>query len=138
MKKLKGTMRLSRVTTNTRDDYIAVELTDDGSGCRAVTAEVELSEFANLMTNHLAECVFHWNDSGNVGLLREWKEERVEVPSIDGSDDEYRAALKPFEVDGWKGNIGRAKNHRYRTYNGDRCFADVVFERYMEATDAKD
>lgn len=113
---LKGSIRLSRPYGG-GTDYFTIEIEDESSMIRFVEAQFSVKDFANLMTNREAECTFNLHGIDCVGMKREHKTEPVpfdydyKVLRKDraGLDDCQRSpladkALKPFEVDGWKGS----------------------------------
>jgi len=73
MKKLEGKISIGRITSNIRtEDYVSITVTDKNSGCEAISATMELKQFAQAITGlgHV-DCTFEFNDSGMIGKTRE-------------------------------------------------------------------
>lgn len=133
MQKLKGKLTISSPSGGLSEkDIVRIEILDVDASCYAVLVEMEIEIFARALMGHgHMDCVFEFNDSGNVGTISQNKEETVPVPA-----DSYRnlkaqkLALAPFEVDGWKARAGDIDNHHRASQDksGQR-FQLVVFFR---------
>jgi len=111
MKRLDGSVRISRVQGRQEGDRIEIVVQDSNARCEAITIILTAEEFGDALSNIGSKCKFEFNDSGVVGTIGQNKEEIVEVedtrPSIIGEN----AALKLWEVDGWKARHGDISNH---------------------------
>jgi hypothetical protein len=100
-----------------------------------IEGEANSENFAYAITQsgHIP-CNLTLRNIENVGKRREIKEERVPFRPTEkyGSRAERNAklaALKPFEIDGWKGDIGKLGNWHY----GDSTNGyNVTFTRFVE------
>ncbi len=132
MDTLKGTIHIGRWSGGDEGRPVHIELTDEDSGCRAVTIEMSLAEFGDALTGRgMVPCRFEFNDSGMIGTLAQNKEEHVPVPAwSDRKDGWQKRALAPFEVDGWRARSGDIDNSHRSTKNKDGQPAqNVVFFR---------
>lgn len=128
---IKIEMRLNRVSSNgDRDGMFRLTVADADSRCTMLEADFGPDALADLLSSRLAECgAMVWLD--RVGKVREFK--TVHVPILTGFDwdkrsEEARAAVAPFEVDGWRGCDTDYLNSKRRGPTS----ANVTFERWVE------
>ena len=139
MKELPGKITINRWSSNREPQYgISIEIQDRISGCILIKVEMTLEEYALASTGLAYQpCQFSYNDSGVIGKKREIK---VELVIIKGerygeiSAEAITKAFEPYEIDGWKGSICDAKNHKndVTLYNGPGVQRRVTFIRYIE------
>ena len=130
---LKGKITINRSYSDIdHPDVIVIELTDEISFTRFLEVKIGVAEFAKALTGaSYTNCDFELR-TDNVGKKHEHKEEIVPVGSVIYVPYTKRKAtgeklLKPFEVDGWKGNVDDLFNHHRHTSKGQR----VTFHRYV-------
>lgn len=135
MQHLPGTISISRVSSNQEPDYICVEIRDERAGVIVAMAKLPLENFAAAVTGlgH-RPCELTFFDLSKVGMIRENKTETINfsVGILDARmrlSDEARAAMAPFEVDGWKGNPPDLANPHHRLSDGSHR---VNFERWVQ------
>lgn len=135
MKKLQGTLSISKVHASHEPNYVSLTVTDTLSGCEMVEVKISLEEFASaLFSMANRPCEVEFNDSGPIGLKREYKTEVVFVPG-DWNDRKKNAkrAVKKFETDGWKGCVEDCENSHRRVgghVDGGANYT-VSFTRYV-------
>lgn len=132
MKKLNGYLAITRPGT-LKGDCISVQFTDRDSGCVALSATIDTSQFMRALTALNIECEFTFNDSGLVGKVAEHKTEQIKCTAWPGNitDERRGRLLKPFEVDGWVGDRGDFGDHR-KLVSGKKNTVNVGFRRYVE------
>lgn len=132
MKVLDGKLTISRTQSNQDNPRpIRIELTDNESRCRVVEILLSLCDFSEAITGRgYVDCKFEYNDSGKIGMVREIK--TVAVPYVEHEyikrEEAAAKAIKPFEVDGWKGSTYDYLNHHNRK---DKTVT-VGFQRWVE------
>jgi hypothetical protein len=140
---MKGKISISRPHSslvegeaNSRGDYIHIRIEDEKSGVAFLDIDMSMENFAYALTQSSnIPCNLTLHDIENVGKKIETKEELVPFRSGAeryGSREERNAklaALKPFEIDGWKGNISKVGNWHYG--DSERGYL-VTFTRYVE------
>ena len=130
---LKGSLRIGGYSGS--DSGIRIELVDELSHCVVVSGTLTYEEFGKVIANMSGKCEFFHNASGLIGMKAENKTEIVafENPSFAREGPKLKAAmdkaLKPFEVDGWKGDRDDMLNHHRRVTGGYR----VIFRRHVPA-----
>lgn len=127
---------ISRTSSNIGGSYIGITMTDGSSRCQMIRIRIDFAEFAEAITGHgCIPCSYEMHSEPEYwGLVREHKTER-----FDKGSNPYGAkrraylqeCVKPYEVDGWKANIGWAMATKQ---DGDKY--QVLFERYVEPDDA--
>lgn len=133
-KNLKGRLSIARPRGN-GPDYVQIDLTDESSGTRAATIRLSLENFTETTVgNMLIECEFDYYPE-RVGKVREWKDENVSIADlpfyVKNGEERQRLAretLKPYETDGWRGDVDDLFNHHRRSGK----IARVGFVRYVE------
>lgn len=119
---------ISRCSSNEREDFITVRLTDRGSSISFVEVEVSMADFAAAVTGHGAiPCTGEVRGLQLVGTTHEAK--TVVVPGLTHETWKVRAQLvAEYEVDGWKADMAEGMNHhRVRGVDG----YEVWFHRYV-------
>lgn len=79
-KSLTGKLHIGRITSNSGDDYIRIELDDEKSGTIVTRIEIGLAEFAKALTSSCVNCKFDFSGT-RVGLTREVKTEVIYIPA---------------------------------------------------------
>lgn len=130
--KMKGTITISRPHGSHGPEQVSIEVTDELSGTRVLTAKIPVEEFADVLFGSAhTPCEFDLYPD-LVGLKREHKEELVPFnggyyPAQDRAEVAAKA-FAPFEVDGWEGRADDLFNH-HRQGGG---WSRVSFVRYVE------
>lgn len=132
-KNMKGSITISRPRGSHGPEMVYVELTDELSGTRVVTAKIPVEQFADVLFGMAyTPCVFDFYPE-LVGLKYEHKEEFVPFDNpgyFQPGEEREKVAAKvftPFEMDGWKGRVDDLFNPHRRGKNGSR----VTFVRYI-------
>jgi hypothetical protein len=135
---LAGQLNICRPSGGQSDSEIRIEVIDKSSGCVAFEIRVPAKEMMEALTGYgFRSCTFDINTSGVIGKTREHKTEMVPIPQDapygDKGKEVIKAALKPFEVNGWKGRASDAENtmHRSRGVKDGFRMMEVTFERYI-------
>ncbi len=121
-----GVANIHRIQTSRGGMFVQVELEDEISGTRFLEVTFSLTAFASAMMGQSSQgCEFVLAGMDRLGMKRENKTELVpfDRSKVSGGDKEgspgwfaAQAALAPFEVDGWGGNMSDMFNwHRNRT-----------------------
>lgn len=135
-----GKMTISRITQR-GEEVISFSLQDDGSGEHVIEIEMDLADFARVITNFGHQpCMFRLMGGVKyVGLKREVKTEKVFVPDVPYSEMDKVAAeaVAKHETDGWKGRKADARNQHYRlgkaTVDGVKgTYYSVTFTRLVD------
>lgn len=129
---------IPKAHVNAQGDYVHIRVEDETSHIAFLDLEMSVIDFAYaIMGRAHQECTFTLRNLANVGKKLEVKRERVPyVRKFDiGSMAETAAkieALKPFEIDGWKGSADDLGNW----HNGNETEGYLVhFRRYVDAAD---
>ena len=130
-KKLAGTIQISRASGGIRDDMpVHITISDESSGCRVLEIYMSLEEYAKATFSSQGQCVIeHYPNGCFIGMKSENKTEIVPFDMFkDGrAEGAIDAALKPFEIDGWKARRSDMTNGHDRVKGGQK----VVFFRYV-------
>jgi hypothetical protein len=132
--KFSGKVTISRVMCNQGPDYVSLQIEDTKSGTRVLEAAFDLETWGSLvagMSYRSVEGIELWPE--NVGKTREIKHEVVAVDTVyPRTLAERKAAaaraLKPYEVDGWRGYEGDLFNSHRSAGNGSYT---VTFTRFV-------
>lgn len=148
MKKLKGTITITRRDSSRDAPRFTITVRDELSSCYAIEVEMTAADFAMALSSCLSPCEFEFNDSGVIGMTREWK--TLEIPDI--PDEETRNLeydlmvpgdrekklialahkhLAPYEVDGWTGRTSDLFNSHNWVRGSKPRLTRVNFERYV-------
>jgi len=141
MTKHQGGLSIARFTDSRGPSGVIIELDDEVSGTRVLSARISLADFAEALTGKSnVPLVFDlWPQF--VGWTREIKEEIVFVAQPDYSAGRVaihaaqRKALARFEVDGWRARGMDIGNQHRRAHDLDRDGLSayrVVFIRFVE------
>ena len=141
---MKGNITLSR-PTGTGVDYIEIEIEDNSSGIRFLSARIGYADFAKMLTGlGFIPCEFELRGLDNIGKTVERKTENVYIPlrthplvmSDPARRERAEAAIAKYEIDGWTGRVSNALNH-HRRISGDveGEWYKVAFFRFVEAGD---
>ena len=120
-------------------EYISITIQDYLSHGEIVEVKVPLEQFSKAITGQAyQDCEVHYPPQKNIGKVRENKSEFVpfDSPNYKVTEEELNEALKPFEVDGWKGRREDLTNHHNRGNLGGLDGYNVVFVRYIEKDDS--
>jgi len=115
-----GKITISRFSsTNT----IQIQITDSTSGIEFLRVELDAESLGLALTGlGYQTCHFHTNGLDKIGKHRETKTEVVFVPTpksyqADDRATAAKAAIAPYEVDGWIGYVADAMNpHKSSRY----------------------
>ncbi len=127
--KYQGKLTISRYTGGEKGSGITIRVTDELSGTEFIEIEITAEVLGNCITGlSYQPCEFELR-AANVGKTHEHKTEIIPFTVKDYSkrEAEARAAMKPYEVDGWKGSWSDMCNHHNSTKAGQR----VTFHRYV-------
>jgi len=136
--KLTGKLSVSRVTSSHRPHFIALELTDDASGCVVIKVEIDMVEYGNIVSGlSYRPCEFEFNDSGVIGKRVEHKREKVYIPDKLPYDSTKRLAIlkqhsTQFETDGWKAQLSSTMRI-VDDVDDHGTYVYVPFIRYVDA-----
>lgn len=127
---IKGQAKVIMSRFSGTSDGIHLTIEDDKSGCRIIELTFTFEEFAKAVTASYGDAEFEYYPNCPVGLTSEYKMEIVPFSQTWPEDRKAAAvALKPFEVDGWKGDISDLFNHHRYTGDGKQ---EVGFRRYIK------
>lgn len=135
MSKLSVEMCISSVSSNKEPfRYIRLRLTDSVSGTTIADVDFSFEEFAKALMSSTGQGIASWNTQ-NLGKKRQVKTESVFVPKGEykSRNERAKAAIAPFEVNGWRGYVNDATNHHRRessTSEGD--WQTVSFTRFVD------
>jgi hypothetical protein len=128
--KLQGRITISKVSGRD-DNQVYLDIEDVSSGCRVVHVDMTLENFAEaLFGRGWNPCNLEVFPEAPIGMKAENK---TEIAPFDcyasGRKDDAKvtAALKPFEVDGWRARREDMRNGHCRTPQGQR----VTFFRHV-------
>jgi hypothetical protein len=107
-----------------------MEFMDEASRSRFLKVEISPENLLVAITSlGDQDCEFELRACEYVGKQQEVK--TIHVPGISGDrktfDDELGAAVKPFEIDGWRADRGGGYNHYRQSKEG----YEVWFRRYV-------
>jgi hypothetical protein len=128
---MNGTLTITKAS----DDTIRIRLIDSLSQTVVTDIQTTPEQFAQaVFGTGFRPCTFELR-TDKVGLRKEVKTENVtwEQESTYTREASAREALRPFETDGWKGNLSDALNHHKRGPDGSYR---VTFERWVPVEDA--
>lgn len=130
--KLKGTFSISGFSGSSSG--VRIEIADDISRCRILVAELTHEALGQaLCGSSMQPCEIELYNKAPFGMKAENKTEFVPVKQFSPNPAQSKAALKPFEVDGWKARSGDLGNHHHfvRLKDGTEGFM-VVFFRHVK------
>jgi len=138
MKKLKGNIQIGMITGGTTPDEVDIVITDELSSCWVIQIHMTLEAWAKALANRNQKCVFELSGSSNIGRKIETKSIAIKHPSpnsLKTSDATFAKTLKPYEVEGWSGEIRDFTNR----LNYDRVTKKywIRFTRWVEAEEAE-
>ena len=126
---LAGSVIISRCSGSAVDDTpIHITVDDEISRCRVLEIYMSLEEFAKAITGSYGDAKIEHFPKSPIGMKAENKTEIVPFDSYQDKEKDINAALKPFEVDGWKARRSDMTNGHCRVKNGQR----VVFFRHVD------
>ena len=126
--KLAGKLSIARRTSNMEPEYFVIEVEDVASGIEAVTIRVSPADLALALSGRSNVPVeIEWHTE-NVGMRAETKTEVVSCRGYDLTKAQKRAAVAPFEVDGWRADVEDVGNRHRST--GDSGYR-VTFRRWV-------
>ena len=121
-----GKLSIARLTSNQRAPFFRITIEDAGGA--SVEVSIEAAAFAHALGHaHGQSCVVEWI---NIDILGKKAEVKTEVVRCDwnATDEQKDAALRPFEIDGWRGDPDDIGNHHRRSGDG----YSVTFRRWVE------
>jgi hypothetical protein len=133
--KLKGHLQISHYFGT---DIFRIEVEDDSSGIKFLEVELDAKTLMLALTAQYSECEFELRGVEHVGKTRETKKVVVALEQdvrYDTTDEEKRALLAPYEVDGWIGHARDLGNHHNlcRVNNDKGTVAyEVGFHRFVD------
>lgn len=98
---------------------INITVVDEISGCECADITLTAEAFGETATGHsYQECDFELRPL-NVGKTREVKSEVIpfKYKNLKKEEEEAKAVLKPYEIDGWEGSWRDLCNHHRRVGN---------------------
>ena len=126
-------MRISRVHCNQGGDFVSLELEDTVSGVHFASAEMAMDDFAQAMFGMSRPLDVKLRGINLIGATPENK--TVFVPDVRATysrdDAAAKAAIAPFEVDGWRGRLSDFGNHHKSTTVGGQKGYMVIFSRFV-------
>lgn len=128
-------LRISRYSSS-EGHIIAIEITDSASHVAFAEIEMTCEDFAKAVTG--MDGMTGDLTTRRLDLVGKRREHKRELVPFDGRcatgpmTDEERAALAPFQVDGWKARLDDLRNGHRRTRHGDGWAHRVSFVRYVE------
>jgi len=129
----KATVVITRRTTGNVEDVVIISIMDEASRAN-VEARLSLTEFARAVTGCYVDHAYaEWAATERLGTVREVK--TIEVPwDYSASHQEplaaKKAALAPYETDGWRGRIEALDNSHNTVHNKAKC--RVGFTRWVK------
>ena len=135
MKKLNDArISIGRVTSNVESDYINISIYDNNSSLYILDIKLSLEEFAKTLTGmaHVM-CQAEYNDSENIGKIRQIKEVVVKIKHEDYAaieHEKFKQAVAHLETDGWTANHHEYKTQYSKRKVGDNLF-QIPFERWV-------
>ena len=118
-------------------DYVNIEVIDAESHRKLFDIRVSHEIFGKTITGAGRQaCEFDPGDLSKIGMTREHKTVKVEIPLHSIDDKSAEDAVKPYLIDGWVPNMAslfNSRNHSYSEPKGRkrRRYAEVLFERWM-------
>jgi hypothetical protein len=126
---LKATLQISRASGGRYDEKpMHITVTDELSGCRVCELYMRLDEFTKALMSSEGKASMEYYTNAPIGMKAENKTEVVPCEFTVYGDENIDAALKPFEVDGWKARRSDLSNHHYSVKGGQK----VTFFRHVE------
>lgn len=125
---LPGTITIARPQGHDCD-YITIEIRDKASTVEFVEVSIKYADFALALTGMgYTPCEFNLRDTKLVGSTHEHKTEVILFDRyVPEEDPALKAALAPYEVEDWVGNVSDLLNGHHRVKGGQ----EVGFVRYV-------
>ncbi len=137
-KEYQGFISLGRVHGSGKDDEVWIEVADAGNRIEFLCLKISLADLASLITQEAnVSCRFALRGIQEIGKQIEHKTEIVSYQSFGPRKDAKTAketALKPFEVDGWRGHLDDLGNMHCQI---DSNHYRVAFHRYVAARETE-
>ena len=130
-----GRITISRPSYGDGRQKVEIRIGDESSGIEFLEIEIGLAEFAAAITGQgYVHCEYEARGLANIGKQRIIKTERVPYsPNGKHNTDAHKAAVAPFEVDGWECNYLGEVGNPYRRA-GDGAY-HVTFIRSEDAAE---
>lgn len=121
-----------------------LELTDEASGIRVLEFRMNAQDISDLMSTRTVAVDAQWWAPELLGHRREVKHELLVLPDFgyvdhdrdrEGKLPRVRAALAPYEVDGWRADLRSATNHHNvvaRDQESGAYQVRVLFHRFVD------
>jgi len=126
--KYKGSIRVSRVSSNFEPDYISIELVEEKSGVHFCDVKMSVSDFADILFSRSAKCELLLRGLHNMGK-KCINETRVIKHTGSRDEKDTEETLKRHEVDGWFARRGDLCNMHRHVGNDEYR---VVFFKYVD------
>jgi hypothetical protein len=115
---------------------VRVEVEDTRAGVRFLSLRMTSEALAEALVGSMqVDCEFELGGLQNVGKQSEHKRERVGPLEWNSTDEEVRAAIAVYEVDGWRGRVEDAHNWHNRNREG---LYEVSYYRWVDPPDAEE
>lgn len=122
-----GKLSISRRTSSQRDPFFVLTIEDAVSG-EEIEVKIEAAQLAHALGGAAAQsCDITIHHLARIGKKHEHKTEIVSC-AWNATEEQKAAALAPFEVDGWMGNVDDIGNHHRQTGGG----YSVTFHRWVD------
>lgn len=137
--KLKAHLRIGRPSRSDQRETIDIQIIDQISGTQFCELEISLDDFARCLTGlHITNVDMELRWLERIGKIHEHKTELVQFPMLFNEQktekQRKKDALKPFEIEGWKGHEPDLGNgHRGDSRGGYR----VTFHRHVDPETGK-
>lgn len=139
---IKASISISRITNYGEPKPIVIYVEDETSGCQFLELRLSLADYGLLVSGLSGvECDGRvWLDAP-IGKQRQVKEELVGwsncyFSTTEKREEVARAALAPYEIDGWEGRMSDLFNHHRRSKIVNKAGEEsykVVFIRFVDA-----
>lgn len=137
---MKGRININRMSGGGTPDEMRIEVIDASSRIHFLVAKCTPEAMMLALTGRGdVEIEFELVGAELIGSEQENKTEEVPFDCYKGRNDSARkrAALKPFEVDGWKARVEDLDNGHCRVDKSNPPRQKVVFHRWVNAKTGK-
>lgn len=127
---LKAQLHLSRLSGGDETTPFRLTVTDDNARVQFLEVWLTIEQFADFLTNRTTEGGFILTRPDLVGTTGQNKTENVPFARVyDRDESKAKKALKPFEVDGWRGDVSDMFNGHRSNKDGTQS---VIFRRHVK------
>jgi len=131
IKRLNGTLRMSRVSSTIEGDYINIVVTDKNSKLIILEVKIPEKECMNFLSSMITEIQMDYFQNTDIGKRREIKIIEVAIPSSP-TEEELEDILSGIEKTGWKASIYNLKNAKAVKYVEHHAIKNIVVERWVD------